>query len=125
MFINAWGYQGSAMDLPVANVDEAVNFYTHVMGFEISERGDEPVRSVTLKRPDIQMRIAENGGDPTQDGCAFEVDNVEDVLAEFRSNGFQKEVSDITFENSHGKKWKVFYVVAPDGLCFWLGENVT
>lgn len=113
------------MDLPVANVDDAVGFYTDVMGFEIAERGDDPVRSITLKRPDIQMRIAENGGDPSQDGCAFQVDDVEAVLAEFKSNGFEKELSDIKTENSHGKKWKVFYVIAPDGLCFWIGENIT
>ena len=49
-----------------------------------------PIRSAILSRDDVQIGIAENGGDPTQDGCFFEVDNVMSVLEEIRKNGMKK-----------------------------------
>jgi catechol 2,3-dioxygenase-like lactoylglutathione lyase family enzyme len=113
------------MDLPVANVDHAAVFYTDVMGFEIISTDDNLIRSITLGRPDVKFRIAENGGDPSQDGCAFEVDNLEHLLAEFKENGFEKDHSDIKMEKNDGVEWKVFYVVAPDGLCYWIGERIS
>ena len=111
------------MALPVANVDEAVPLYTDVLGFEIVSRNDSPHRSILLARPDVQMQINENGGDPTQDGCAFEVTDVEAVMDEFNLNGMSKERSEIDIEKNENGTWRVFYVVAPDGLCYWIGEK--
>ncbi|MEQ1606955.1 MAG: VOC family protein [Pyrinomonadaceae bacterium] len=122
-FKNAWGYQGNAMALPVADVDEAVPFYTDVLGFEIVSRNDTPHRSILLSRPNVQMQINENGGDASQDGCAFEVTDVEAVLNEFKNNGLAKELSDISIEKNDSGTWRVFYIIAPDGLCYWIGEK--
>src|SRR5262245_1007860 len=83
---SAWGYQGDPMNLPVANVDEAVPFYESVFGFTVESRSDDPHRSVVLERNGIRMAIAENGGDPSQDGVAFGVDDVESLLSEWMSN---------------------------------------
>ena len=123
-FKNAWGYQNDAMNLPVENAAEAVKFYESVMGFLVEDRIDEPVRKIVLSRDDIKMALVENGGDSTQDGVAFEVDSVETALEEFRSRGLQKEVSDISQETNKNGTWRVFYIVAPDGLCYWIGEKV-
>ncbi len=38
-------------------------------------------------------------------------------------NGLQEEVSEFGIEQRGGVEWKVFYVVAPDGLCYWFGER--
>jgi catechol 2,3-dioxygenase-like lactoylglutathione lyase family enzyme len=122
-FKNAWGYQGDNMNLPVANVDTAIPFYEKIMGFRVESSSDHPHRSAVLGRGDIQIGLAENGGDPTQDGCAFEVDDVEALLAEFKANGVVKENSDLKSEEHDGISWKVFYIVAPDGLCYWVGEK--
>ena len=73
----------------------------------------------------MQIGLAENGGDPTQDGCAFQVDNVEAILTELKQNGLEKELSDIKVEENNGKQFRVFYIVAPDGLCYWLGAPTT
>ena len=111
------------MNLPVADVVAAVSYYEKIMGFRVESRSDVPHRSAVLERDGIRMGLAENGGDPTQDGCAFEVDNVEAAFAEFKSNGLQKEISEFKTENrKDGSSWKVFFVVAPDGLCHWFGE---
>ena len=45
------------------------------------------------------------------------------LFAEFKSNGLNKELSEFDVEQLNGVAWKVFYVVAPDGLCYWFGER--
>ncbi len=122
-FMNAWGYQGDALQLPVADVEKAVPFYEKILGFRVEERGNELHRHAVLERDGLKIGLVENGDDPTQDGCAFEVDDVEAAFAEFKANGLEKESSDFETEENSGKKWKVFYVVAPDGLCYWFGEH--
>jgi catechol 2,3-dioxygenase-like lactoylglutathione lyase family enzyme len=122
-FKNAWGYKGDNMNLPVADVETAIPFYETTMGFRVLSRNDAPCKSVVLGRDDVQIGLAENRGDPTQDGCAFEVDSAESAFAEFKANGLKKELSDFNNEEHEGTTWKVFYVVAPDGLCYWIGER--
>jgi len=119
-----WGYQGNNMALPVANLEAALPFYEQVMGFRVLSRSDLPHRSAVLARDSIQIGLAENGGDPTQDGCAFEVDSAELVFAGFKENGFEKDTSGFDIEKHDDASWKVFYVVAPDGLCYWFGERL-
>lgn len=125
VFKTAWGYQGNNMALPVADLDTAIPFYETVMGFRVASRSDTPHKSAVLGRDGIQIGLAENGGDSTQDGCAFQVDDVEAALAELEANGLNKKDPPFTTERRRdGTSWKVLYVVAPDGLCYWLGERV-
>ena len=119
----AWGYQKNAMALPVADVDAAIPFYTNVMGFRVVSKSESPYRSAVLGRDEIQIGLAENGGDSSQDGCAFEVDDVEAAFREFKANGLEKDEPSFGTEEHGGTSWKVFYVVAPDGLCYWFGER--
>jgi lactoylglutathione lyase len=121
---SAWGYQGNNMNLPVADVETAAPFYLRIMGFREESRSNEPYRSVILERDGIKIGIVENGGDPTQDGCAFGVDSVETAWSEFKLNGLEKEISEFSTEQHDGDTFKVFYVVAPDGLCYWFGEKI-
>lgn len=119
----AFGYQGDNMNLPVPDVAAAVPFYETVLGFHVVSRSDAPHRAVVIARDRVQMRLAENGGDPTQDGCAFHVTGLEALFAEFQANGLQKELSQFDTEKRGDATWRVFYVVAPDGLCYWFGER--
>lgn len=119
-----FGYQGDNLDLPVADVAAALPFYETVLGFRVVSRSDTPHRSAVLARDQVRIGLAENGGDPTQDGCAFHVQGLDALFAEFRSHGLQKEISSFDVEQHDGVKWNVFYVVAPDGLCYWFGERV-
>ena len=119
----AFGYQGDNMNLPVKDLAAALPFYENVLGFEVVSRSEEPHKSAVLTRDQIQMRLAENDGDPSQDGCAFHVKDVEALLAEFKTKGLEKELSDFSNEQRGDAVWKVFYVVAPDGLCYWFGER--
>ena len=67
----ARGYQGDVMNLPVRDIATAVPFYETVLGFRVLSRRDMPHKSAVLARDDVQIGLAENGGDSSQDGCAF------------------------------------------------------
>ena len=119
----AYGYQGDNMNLPVRDLAAALPFYETVLGFRLLSRSDTPHRSAVLARDQVKIGLAENGGDPTQDGCAFHVTRLEALFAEFNANGLNKELSEFDTEQRGNVAWKVFYVVAPDGLCYWFGEQ--
>jgi lactoylglutathione lyase len=116
-------YADDAMNLPVGSVEEAVPFYSEIMGFQILERTERPHRTVVLSRDDIRIGLAENGGDPTQEGCFFEVDDVEAAFAELKANGLGKSDAGFRVDKHGDTSYLVFFVVAPDGLCYCLGQR--
>lgn len=122
-FTAAHGYQDDALNLPVPNLVEAIPFYETVFGFQVVERNETPHPKVILGRDEIQIGLAENGGDPSQDGCFFAVDNVEAAFAELKANGLAKQEASYRLDKHGDTLWKVFFVVAPDGLCYCLGER--
>ncbi len=119
-----FGYQGNNMNLPVGDLDAALPFYETMLGFKVVARDEVPHKSAVLARDHVRIALAENGGDPAQDGCAFHVTGLDSLLAEFTANGLVKEQSVIAVEQRDTGPWRVFYVVAPDGLCYWFGERV-
>src|ERR1041385_2921184 len=123
IFRSAWPYADDALNLPVKNVEEAIPFYETVMGFKLLSQNDSPCKSAVLARDDIQIGLAENGGDPSQEGCFFEVDNAEAAFAELKANGLGKAEGDFRMDQHGDTSWKVFFVIAPDQLCYCLGER--
>src|SRR5688572_13048086 len=117
----AFGYQGDNMALPVADANDALHFYEAVLGFQAISTDDGPPRSAVLARHQIQIGLVENGGDPTQEGGTFHVTDLEALFEEFRANGLGTNLSEISTEQRDGANWRVFFVVAPDGLCYWFG----
>ena len=124
IFKTAFPYADDAMNLPVANVAAAIPFYETVMGFRVVARKEAPHHSAVLARDEIQIGLAENGGDPAQEGCFFEVDNAEAAFAELKANGLGRNEAEFRVDRYGDKSFKVFFVVAPDGLCYCLGERV-
>ena len=119
----AFGYQGDHMHLPVPDLDAALPFYETVLGFRVVSRGRSPHQSAVLARDEVQMGLAENGGDSSQDGCAFHVSGLAALFAEFKAGGLRKDAEEFSVERHGDADWNVFYVVAPDGLCYWFGER--
>lgn len=113
-------YADDALNLPVADVASAISFYQETFGFHVVSRTDRPPRSVVLARDDIQIGLAENGGDPAQEGCYFEVDDIEAAFREIK--GHAPGPSDIRIDKHRDRTLRVFFVVAPDGLCYMLGQ---
>lgn len=123
VFRSAAPYADDALNLPVQDVDTAIPYYEKIFGFRVVSRQDAPHKSVILARDSIRIGLAENGGDPTQEGCFFEVDNVEAAFAELKSNGLEKKEAGFRIDQYGDTSYKVFFVVAPDGLCYCLGER--
>ena len=121
IFKRAAPYADDAMNLPVENVEAAIPYYEKTLGFRVVSRQDVPCKTVSLARDEIQIGLAENGGDPTQEGCFFEVDNVEAAFAEIKGNA--SSASDFRIDKFGARSYRVFFVVAPDGLCYMIGER--
>ena len=124
IFKTASPYLQDALNLPVENLKEAIPFYETVMGFQVVSRQDAPCKSAILARDDIQIGLAENGGDPTQEGCFFEVDDVEAAFNELKNNGLENDDPDYRIDQQGDKSFRIFFVIAPDGLCYCLGQQV-
>ena len=120
IFKRAVPYAEDAMNLPVADVEAAIAFYEKTFNFRIVSKQDSPVRSAILARDQIQIGLAENGGDPSQEGCFFEVDDIEAAYEEIK--GTKPRDSDLETQTYGSKTSRVFFVVAPDGLCYMIGQ---
>ena len=114
-------YADDALNLPVADVDAAIPFYETTFGFRVVSREASPLKSVILARDDVKIGLAENGGDPTQEGCFFEVDNAAAAFEEIK--GIPATEADFRLDKFGDTSYRVFFVVAPDGLCYMLGER--
>ena len=111
------------MNLPVANVEAAIPFYQQTFNFRVVDKQDSPVRSAVLARDQIQIGLAENGGDPMQEGCYFEVDDIDAAYEEIK--GAKPGDSDLETQTYGSTTSRVFFVVAPDGLCYMIGQPQT
>lgn len=116
-------YADDALNLPVANVEAAVPYYERTFGFEVVSRHNAPHARVILGRDHIQIGLAENGGDPTQEGCFFEVDDVDAAFEEMR--GRPPAPGDINIQDVNGDSYRAFFDIAPDGLCYLIAEATT
>ena len=124
VFQTASPYLEDVLNLPVENIEEAIPFYETIMGFQVLSRQDAPCKSAILARDDIQIGLAENGGDPTQEGCFFQVDDVEAAFNELKKNGLKNDDPNYRIDQHGDKSFRIFFVVAPDGLCYCLGQRV-
>jgi catechol 2,3-dioxygenase-like lactoylglutathione lyase family enzyme len=120
VFRRAAGYQGDALNLPVESVADAVPFYEQRLGFRVVEHRTTPVKAAILERDSVRIGLVENGGDPTQDGSFFEVSSVDLAFEELQGRGLKLTAPEIQ-RSEHGA-FRAFFVVAPDGLCYMLGE---
>ena len=118
-FKKASPYQDDAMNLPVEDLDQVIPFYETVMGFQVEARQNTPHKSAVLSRDEVQIGLAENGGDPSNDGCFFEVDDVEVAFSELKANGLHREEADYQVD----EPYVLFFIIAPDGLCYCIGER--
>jgi len=132
IFKRAVPYADDAMNLPVADVRVAIPYYEKTFGFRVVSRSDESPKCVVLARDGVQIGLAENGGDPTQEGCYFEVDNfevdnfeVDNIDAAFEEiKGKRPSESDLRIDKHGETSLRVFFEVAPDGLCYMIGQVI-
>lgn len=109
-------------NLPVGDLEAALPYYVENLGFTVESRTTEPHPAAVIARDGIRMRLAENGGDPEQASCYLAVSDVDAALAELTGKGL--DLSAIRLDQHAGKSYRVFFVRAPDGLCYCLGQQV-
>ena len=119
-FKAAYPYQQDVLALPVSDINTASEWYSEHFDMVEVERKETPVPTVLLERDGVQVGFAVNGGDPTQEGAAILVDHIEEIRRILEAKGVQ--VGDWQIDERDGKKLRVFFVVAPDGLCYYVHE---
>jgi catechol 2,3-dioxygenase-like lactoylglutathione lyase family enzyme len=124
IYKSASPYCDDAMNLPVEDVEAALPFYETLFGFRVLSRSETPHKSAVLGRDDIQIGLAENGGDPSQEGCFFLVNDAEAAFEELKARGLGRDDANFRVDQHGENSYKVFFVVAPDGLCYCLGEKL-
>jgi catechol 2,3-dioxygenase-like lactoylglutathione lyase family enzyme len=118
-FKAAFPYQRDILALPVADVDAAAHWYANSFGMLEVERRDQPA-TVILERDGTRIGFSVNGGDPSQDGAAILVSGIGDMRNELESKGVK--TGNWRVDDRNGQKLQVFFVVAPDGLCYYFHE---
>ncbi len=120
LFTAAFPYQKDVLALPVADLDAAARWYTSSFGLSEVERRTDPHPTVILERDGVRFGFATNGGDASQDGAAILVSDIARAKQELEANGVN--VGESRIDERNGRKLKVFFVVAPDGLCYYFHQ---
>jgi catechol 2,3-dioxygenase-like lactoylglutathione lyase family enzyme len=120
LFKAAFPYQKDVLALPVTDLDAAAQWYSTHFGMTEVERRGGPTPAVVLERDGVRLGFSVNGGDASQDGAAILVSRIGDVMKELETNGVN--VGNWRVDERNGRKLQVFFVVAPDGLCYYFHE---
>ena len=121
-FKKAFPYQKDVLALPVTDLDAASNWYGEHFGMTEVERLDQPVPTVILQRDGVRIGFAINGGGPAQDGAAVLVSNIRRLKDELQAK--DAKIGNWRVDEREGQKYQVFFVLAPDGLCYYFHEPV-
>jgi catechol 2,3-dioxygenase-like lactoylglutathione lyase family enzyme len=120
LFKAAFPYQKDVLALPVTDLDAAARWYATAFGLTEVERRSVPHPTVILEREGVRVGFAVNGGDASQDGAAILVSDIERAKQELETNGVK--VGESRIDERNGRKLQVFFVVAPDGLCYYFHQ---
>ena len=122
-FQSASPYQSDVLALPVTDLDAASAWYSKHFGMTEVDRTQDPVPTVLLERDGTRIGFAINGGDASQDGAAVRVTNIGALKKEF--DALATPTANWRVDDRDGEQHQVFFVVAPDGLCYYFHEPVT
>ena len=121
-FKSVFPFQDNVLALPVTDIDNAAEWYGKHFGMVEVERNNEPKPTVILERDGTRIGFSVNGGDATQDGAAILVSNIHELRSEFESLGLK--IGNWRVDDRDGQKLQVFFIVAPDGLCYYFHEPI-
>jgi hypothetical protein len=84
------------------------------------ERRQEPSPTVILERDGTRLGFSRNGADASQDGAAILLAGIGDIKNELEAKGVK--IANWRVDERNGQRFQVFFVVAPDGLCYYFHE---
>ena len=119
-FKAAFPYQKDVLALPVTDLNAASKWYSEHFGMREVERRADPLPAVVLERDGVRLGFEINGGDAAQDGAAILVSGISDMRRDLETRGV--ETGNWRIDERRGSKFQVFFVAAPDGLCYYFHE---
>jgi len=122
LFLAAYPYQQDVLALPVKDIEVAARWYSDVFGMSEIQRQENPYPSIVLERDGVEIGFSVNGGDASQDGAAIQVSDIHRAKSELETKGVT--VAKLQIEERDEKKFHVFFVVAPDGLCYYFHQQL-
>ena len=122
LFEKAFPYGDNVLALPVADLDAAAKWYGQHFGLVEVERKSNPQPTVIMERDGTRIGFSVNGGDSSQEGAAILVSDIHAARAELESRGVK--IGNWRVDEADGKKLQVFFVVAPDGLCYYFHQPI-
>ena len=120
LFSAAYPFQDDVLALPVQSIDEAARWYANAFGLREVERREGPVPTVVMERDGVRIGFAVNGRDAENDGAAILVADIHRAREELEANGVS--TTNWRIDEREGEKLQVFFVVAPDGLCYYFHQ---
>lgn len=120
VFEKAFPYGADVLALPVIDMDTAVNWYAEHFEMVEVERRSGPQPTVIMERDGARMGFSVNGGDSSQEGAAILVSDIHAARTELENKGVQ--IGNWRVDERDGKKLQVFFVAAPDGLCYYFHQ---
>ncbi len=118
----AYPFADDVLALPVEDIDRAAEWYADRFGLIEVERRTAPRPTVILERDGVRIGFAVNGGDPSQEGAAILVTDIHRARDELQANGVK--TANWRVDERDGRKYQVFFVVAPDGLCYYFRQPI-
>ena len=118
----AFPFAVDVLALPVEDMDRAAAWYGARFGLVEVERSTVPVPTVIMERDGVRIGFAVNGGDASNDGAAIRVADIQRARDELEANGVK--TANWRVDERDGEKLQVFFVVAPDGLCFYFHQPI-
>ena len=122
LFEKAFPYGDDVLALPVTDLDAAARWYAQHFAMVEVERRSEPHPTVIMERDGVRIGFSVNGGDSSQEGAAILVSNIHAVRAELETKGVS--IGNWRIDEQDGKRLQVFFVVAPDGLCYYFHQPI-
>ncbi len=122
LFEAAFPFADDVLALPVKDIDVAAKYYADAFGLIEVERHHDPVPTVIMERDGARIGFAVNGGDASQDGAAILVNDIRSVRDEIEGNGV--ETGNWRVDERDGQRYQVFFVIAPDGLCYYFHQPI-
>lgn len=120
VFEKAFPYGDDVLALPVAELESATKWYAEHFAMVEVERKSEPQPTVIMARDGIRLGFSVNGGDSSQDGAAILVSDIHAARLELESAGVK--IGNWRVDERDGKSLQVFFVAAPDGLCYYFHQ---
>ncbi len=112
----------NVLALPVVDLDAASQWDAAAFGLQELERRDQPHPAVILERDGIKIGFAVNGGDASQDGAAILVSDIHRAKEEIKAAGIK--IGDWPIDEHDGEERQVFFVDAPDRLCYYFYQPI-